>query len=48
MDDEVQIGGHHWYGYNSPSDQEILNRPIPPAPIFEEGMHAYPGMDRFP
>lgn len=38
MDDEVQIGGHSWYGYNSPSDQEILNSPIPPAPEFEEDL----------
>lgn len=35
MDDEIQIGGHSWYGYNSPSDQEILKSPIPPAPMFE-------------
>jgi hypothetical protein len=40
MDDEIQIGGHSWYGYNSPSDQEILNSPIPPVPEFEEELQA--------
>lgn len=40
MDDEVQIGGHSWYGYNNPSDQEILKSPIPPAPVFEEDLQA--------
>lgn len=40
MDDEVQIGGHSWYSYNSPSDQEILNNPVPPPPVFEEDIQA--------
>lgn len=40
MDDEVQIGGHSWYGYNSHSDQEILNSPVPPPPVFEEDIQA--------
>lgn len=36
VSDKVTIGGQRYWGYDTPSNEDILNNPLPPAPVFEE------------